>query len=377
MLFNEIIGQEKVKEKLISTVKDGRISHAQIFLGNEGSGNLAIALAYAQYVSCSNRKEKDSCGQCPSCKKYQKLIHPDLHFVFPVVRNKNFKKPVSNDFLKEWREITIENPYFSAKNWHKKIDANNLKPTIYTSESNEIIKKLNLKTFEADYKVMIIWQIETMNVAGANKLLKILEEPPEKTLFLLISENSERILKTILSRTQLIKVPKIEKLDIEKKLKETFDFEKEEIDDIIHLSNGNYQKALELIENKEDNKILLDLFTNLMRFSYSKKIIEITEWVNEIAKIGREKQKQFLDYALRLIRENFILNIAKEEKKLIFLTKEEKNFSERFCTFININNVFAINKEFNLAHFHISSNANNKIVFLDLAIKLMNLLKIK
>ncbi|OQX98547.1 MAG: hypothetical protein B6I24_05000 [Bacteroidetes bacterium 4572_128] len=209
------------------------------------------------------------------------------------------------------------------------------------------IKKLNLKTFEADYKVMIIWQIETMNVAGANKLLKILEEPPEKTLFLLISENSERILKTILSRTQLIKVPKIEKLDIEKKLKETFDFEKEEIDDIIHLSNGNYQKALELIENKEDNKILLDLFTNLMRFSYSKKIIEITEWVNEIAKIGREKQKQFLDYALRLIRENFILNIAKEEKKLIFLTKEEKNFSERFCTFININNVFAINKELN------------------------------
>jgi len=374
MQFKEVVGHKKIKEKLINTIKENRISHAQLFLGSEGSGNLALAIAYAQYISCENKQEYDSCGVCPSCTKFQKLVHPDLHFVFPVSTSKTIKKdPVSDDYISQWREIILENPYINQNKWYELINVENKQGIISKNESYEILKKLNLKTFESEYKIMIIWLPEKMNAFAANKLLKLIEEPPAKTLFLLVAENTEKILQTILSRTQLFKIPKIDQESMRNALCDRFGLSMEKADDIVHLANGNYFSAQNLVGSTDEDNSNFDYFTQFMRLAYQRKLIEIIEWVDEISRIGREKQKNFLSYALRLIRENFMLNI--ENRELVYLTKKELEFSEKFSRFIDKENIYEIYEALNKAHSDIEMNAYNKIVFLDLSLKIIKLLK--
>lgn len=374
MQFKEVVGHKKIKEKLIHTIKENRVSHAQLFLGAEGSGNLALAIAYAQYLSCEDKQSDDSCGVCRSCTKFQKLVHPDLHFVYPVSTSKTVKKdPISDDYIAQWREAIIENPYINQSKWYEIIDVENKQGIISKNESYEILKKLNLKTFESEYKIMIIWLAEKMNAFAANKLLKLIEEPPEKTLFLLVVENTEQILQTILSRTQLFKIPKVDNESMQKALCDNEGLTIEKANDIAHLANGNYFNALNLINSAEEDSYNFDNFAQIMRLSFQRKVIELIEWVDEISRIGREKQKSFLVYAIRLTRENFMLNI--KNKELVYLTKKELEFSEKFSQFIDQDNVYQIYDALNRAHSDIEMNAYNKIVFLDLALKIIKLIK--
>lgn len=377
MLFREIIGQENIKRRLIQSVGKQRISHAQLFAGAEGSGNLALALAYARYVSCLNRQENDSCGQCISCKKYAKLVHPDLHVVFPVVRSSKYPKPVSDNFISQWREAVLKNPYLCLNDWVSSIGTGQLKGTIYVHESQEILRKLNLKTYESPYKIMLIWMPECMNIEAANKLLKILEEPPPKTLFLLVAETPANIIKTILSRAQLIKIPHIDNDSLLSALKQQdYGLPEDELIGIARVANGNYLKAQEILESNEENHSYFELFVQWMRFCYGKKIHEIIAWVEQLAKQGREKQKQFLNYALRLLRESYVLNKSPDKQNdLVYLTRDEMAFAKKFSPFITDANIHQLNSELNKAYFHIERNAADKIVLLDLSIKTIILLK--
>lgn len=374
MQFKEVVGHHDIKQKLVHTTKENRVSHAQLFLGPEGSGNLALAIAYAQYISCENKQDGDSCGVCKSCVKFKKLAHPDLHFIYPVSTSKTVKKdPVSDDYIESWRETIIENPYINQNKWYQIIDVENKQGIISKNESYEIIKKLNLKTFESEYKIMIIWLPEKMNAFAANKLLKLIEEPPAKTLFLMVSENSEQMLPTILSRTQLIKIPRIDNESMRNALCDRFGLSPENAEDIVHLANGNYFKAQNLLDSTENDFFNFEQFTLLMRLAYQRKVIEVINWVDEIARIGREKQKSFLAYAIRLIRENFMLNIKRKE--IVYLTHKEMEFSEKFSQFINQENVYQLYEALNKAHSDIEMNAYNKLVFLDLGLKIIKLIR--
>ncbi|MFW5850771.1 MAG: ATP-binding protein [Bacteroidota bacterium] len=374
MLFREIIGQDEIKKELIATVTNNRISHAQLFNGPEGSGMLAMALAYAQYINCTNKQENDSCGTCPSCVKFNKLQHPDLHFVFPVATNDKVKsKPVSDNFINEWREIMVQQPYLTLSAWLEYIGVDNKQGSIQNEESSQILKKLQLKTYEAEYKIMIIWMAEKMNETCANKLLKIFEEPPEKTLFILLSENTDNMLQTILSRTQIRTIPKIDSASMQEKLAADFNLEGDDLRTVVHNANGNYYKAFQLISHDNSHKDFFNYFTQIMRFTYGKNLVETTKLIEILSKLGREKQKLFIEYSLKLIRENFILN--QKQEKIVYLYKQEKDFSDKFHHYINERNIAQITKEFNEAHFHIERNGNPKIIFFDLSIKLMILLR--
>ncbi|MDQ1772368.1 DNA polymerase III subunit delta [Labilibaculum sp. A4] len=373
MQFKDIIGLESVKSQFIQTVKENRISHAQLLVGPAGVGKLPLAIAFAQYVSCLDQKENDSCGVCSSCKKYQKLIHPDLHFVFPVVTGKGFTNPVSDNFIGSWRSQIENDPYFDLGEWYQTLGVDNSQGLIYSSESNEIIRKLNLKTYESDYKIMVIWLPEKMHRSCANKLLKMIEEPPKKTLFLMVSEEPEKILQTILSRTQIVKVPKIESRDLSQALTSEFNLSGTELSNVVRLAGGSYRKARILIQNSDENAFNFENFVAIMRLSYARKVLEIMDWSEQIAGIGRERQKSFLNYCVRMVRENFILNLKKPE--MVFLNGEEMNFSQRFSPFINEENVWILADELSKAHSDIGRNANAKIVFLDLSLKLVKLLR--
>ncbi len=378
MQFSKIIGQQKMIERFINTVKTERISHAQLLHGPEGSGKLKLAIAFAQYVSCTNKSETDSCGTCPSCNKFEKLIHPDLHFVYPVVRTKKFSKPVSDNFAAEWRTFILEHKKHKLDVWLDLMGAESGQAGIFAHESSEIIRKLNLKTFESEYKIMIIWLPEKMNASSANKLLKMIEEPPMKTLFLLISDYPEQIINTIRSRSQFVKIPKIDNESLLKHIAETYSLEKNELNRVVKLANGNYFKALDTLEESDSEKYNFKLFIDLMRLAYAAKIIDLTKWVDEISALGREQQKSFLKYTLKMFRENFILNNSPAEKeKLNQLTTDEENFSIKFSTFIHQNNIFDIYEEINKAHLHIERNGMDKIIFLDLSLKLVKLLRRK
>jgi len=380
MFFKDIAGHKAIKQKLIGAVKQNRVSHALLFSGPEGNGKLSLAIAFAQYLSCENKSENDSCGTCSSCLKYQKLIHPDLHFVFPVIKKKTSEKPISDNYIKEWREFLSNSVYHGFEKWLKKMGTENQQAGIFAQESEKIIKKLNLKSYESEYKVMIIWMPEKMNISASNKLLKMIEEPPPKTILILVTEDSEKIIKTILSRTQLIKIPKINEQIMYESIKEKYEIEDAKIKEIVRTSDGNYLQAEELILNNENSseKENFSLFAQFMRDAYGLRITELTEWAEKMAKSGRETQKNFLQYALKLLRENFILNISPEnQNKVLFLTDNEKNFSTKFNKFIHKNNIFQLTNEFNEAYNHIERNGYNKLIFLDLALKTARLLKIK
>lgn len=380
MFFKDIAGHKKIKEKLLNTIKQERISHAWIFNGPEGNGKLALAIAYAQYLSCDNRQKDDSCGECISCKKYEKLIHPDLHFVYPVIKTKKFTRPVSDDFAREWREFILESSYHGFDNWLEKIETENQQAGIFAQESGEIIRKLNFKSYESEYKVMIIWLPEKMNISASNKLLKMIEEPPPKTLFILVSQDTEKIIKTILSRVQPVKIPKVSKESMIANLTEKFNLADDKVKEIVRISDGNFLKANELVNNSDQNIDSENYiwFTNLMRAAYGVKVSELIRLSNEISQAGREAQKGFLEYSLQMLRENFILNINPENKnKIVFLTNKENGFSEKFNQFIHKDNILQITNEFTEAHNHIGRNGYSKLIFLDLALKTARLLKVK
>jgi DNA polymerase-3 subunit delta' len=373
MFFREVIGQEEVKKKFLLEVKEKRIPHAQLICGPEGVGKLPLAIAYARYLLCPNHTEDDACGICPSCVKMNKLAHPDLHFVFPIVKKKNQKEVVCDDYIKDWRNFVLNNPYFNLNHWLKEMDAENAQAMIYTKESDEILRKLSLKSSEGGYKIMIIWLPEKMNEACSNKLLKLLEEPPAKTVFLLVSEQPDLMLTTILSRTQRVNVRLIKEESIIEKLKNSYGLTDQDAQITAHLANGNFIRAMEQIHLNEEKKLFFELFVSLMRLSYQRKIKEMKAWSELLAGIGRERQKDFLEYAQRMIRENFILNFHRNE--LTYMNKDEYNFSVRFAPFVNERNAMGIMDELTVAQKHIEQNVNAKMVFFDFSLKMIVLLK--
>jgi len=377
MQFKDIIGHEKVKKQLINTVNEGRISHAQLFLGKEGSGNLAMAVAYAQYISCNNKQTDDSCNTCPSCVKFNNLAHPDLHFIFPVATNAEVKKnPVSSNFLPAWRELFNESNYFSLAMWQEKIETGNKQLLISKDESVEILKVLNLKTYESEYKTVIIWYPEKFNIASANKLLKAIEEPPAKTLFLLVAEDPEQIISTIISRTQLVKVGRIEEEELKKVIINEFQLDEKAAEHIAHRSDGNYITAKKLIHHSKSETLFHELFVSWMRSAFKGNVLGLVEWTDEIsaASFGREKQKQFLNYGLRLFRESLMQNYG--DSSLERNGEAASQFLIKFAPYIHGANCIDIISLFNDAIYHIERNANPKILFLDVSLKLTKLLRV-
>ena len=372
MKFKEVIGQEALKKQLIQTINENRVSHAQLFAGPEGCGNLALALAYAQYICCENKTNDDSCGTCKSCQKYSKLIHPDLHFVFPVVNTKSIAKATSDDYLNEWRKAILENPYISLTQWIDTIASENKQGGIFEKESGEIIRKLSMKTYESDFKVMIIWMPEKMHTVAANKLLKMIEEPPAKTLFLLVSENPGQLLNTILSRTQFVKIPPVELTDMINALSQKIP-DKSRLLEIVRVAGGNYLKAQELVNSEDDDLVFFEYFVKLMRTCFKRDVSELIKLSDELAGLGREKQKKFLTISLRLMRENFTMTAS--HNSIVYLNDKEFEFSEKFHQFINLNNIYRINEELNHAISHIEANGNSKIIFLDMSLKMIKLIK--
>lgn len=373
MFFKDIIGQDEIKQKLIEEVREGRIPHAQLFCGPEGVGKVAIALAYARYICCASPGPTDACGVCPSCVKFNKLVHPDVHFAFPIVKSSKGKKEVCDDFIAEWRAFILKNPYFNLTHWLNEIEAENSQAIIYAKESDEITKKLSLKSSEGGFKITIIWLPEKMHPVCANKLLKLLEEPPEKTVFLLISEAPDLILTTILSRTQRVNIRKIDEGSIARTLFEKYAVLQPDSIAIAHMANGNFIKALEAIHLNEENRFFFELFVNLMRLSYQRKIREMKLWSEQVSGMGRERQKSFLSYCQKMIRENFIFNF--HQKDLNYMTPDEQQFSIRFAPFVNERNIMGIMNELSEAEQHIEQNVNAKMVFFDFSLKMIVLLK--
>lgn len=371
--FRDVIGQEAAKQRLLQEAGEGRIPHAQLFCGPEGAGKLPLALAYAKYLCCTNPGPEGACGTCPSCVKWNKLVHPDVHFMFPIVKSAKGKKEVCDDYLADWRHLLMNNPYFALPHWLSAMGAENGQALIYARESDEITRKLSLKSVEGGYKITIIWLPEKMHEACANKLLKLLEEPPEKTLFLLVSEMPEQLLSTILSRTQRFSVPRIAEADIALALRDKYAVQSADADAIAHMANGSFVKALESISLNEENQLFFDLFVSLMRLAWQRKIRELKQWSEQVAGLGRERQKNFLDYCQRMIRENFIYNLHQPEMN--YLTRPEENFAIRFAPFVNERNVVGIMEELSEAQLHIVQNVNPRMVFFDFALKMIMLLK--
>ncbi len=392
MLFRDIIGHKDIINRLIQTVKDNRVSHAQLILGPEGIGKLALAIAYAQFVNCVDKQYNnqngilaDSCGVCKSCLKFKKLIHPDVHFVFPNTTTKKItKNNFSENFLTEWREFLIENNYIVTLNqWFEKLGVENKQGTINVRDCNEINRILSFKTYEAEYKVMIIWMVEKLYHSAAPKILKILEEPPEKTLFILISENHDQILSTILSRTQLIKLYKIKDNEIIDTLIDKYQIDADRAVEIASHSEGNLLDAMSLISQNAEDKFHTEVLIKWMRSCFkgnlnenSKNNVEgLNDLVNVLAKIGREKQKSFLNYILKISRACILIHY--DQSALLKLSSDEANFLQKFYLYINPLNIEDIQKEINTAIYHIERNANASILFMDLSLKMYKLLNRK
>lgn len=377
MYFKDVLGQEKLKMLLMQSVREGTVPHAQLFFGPRGSANLALALAFAQYVACANKQQYDACGTCSSCVKHLKFVHPDLHFVFPVATTSNVKtKPVSKNFLSEWRSLLDENPYFSLFDWLKQIGVGNKQGIISVEESSHILKDLSLKPYESETRIMLIWMPEKMNIQAANKLLKIIEEPPQKTLFLLVTESTENMLTTVLSRTQLLKVPRHSDEEVLNYLMNR-GVEQVRARMISNLVDGNINDALQLVEYVEDSEQNALNFVQWVRLCFSalqvKDINKLVQWSEMMAKLGRESQKTFLLFASNVMRDALMKNYGVE--KMMKMNVSGHNFTmEKFAPFIHADNCMEIISELNLAQLHIERNANPKILFLDTSFKIARLL---
>lgn len=381
MQFRDIIGLEKEKNLLRTAVREGRIPHAQLFAGPAGVGKLALAIAYAQYIACPNRTDEDSCGVCPTCLQYAKLQHPDLHFAFPIV--KCDEGDTCDAFAEKWRSIVTESKYFDLDDWYRSMGVETKQGMIYEKESSEILRKLSLKSYGNGYKVMIIWQPEKMNTTCANKLLKLLEEPPTMTLFLLVSEHPEQLLSTIISRTQEVRIARLSEETIAQGLLTEYNWlSPEEANNVAHMANGSYLTALKQMNDSEDNQGYFEDFVALMRNAWlvgQKKnydaLLKLRQWSLEMAdsKMGREKQKAFLQYAQRQVRENYIYNLHHPEMN--YQTQREQEFSTKFAPFIHDGNVEKMMEELAKAEQQIGQNGNAKIIFFDLCLQMIVMVK--
>ena len=372
MRFRDITGQEELKAHLVRSIDSGRISHAQLFTGVAGAGTLPMAIAYVQYLNCTNRHDGDSCGECPSCRKIAALAHPDLHFVFPV--NKQGKKSGevvrSDDFIEDWREIVESTGgYFSAQEWFDRLDlGKTLKGMISAKETNEIIRKLSFKSFEAEYKTMIIWLPETMNEEAANKILKILEEPWDKTLFILVTERADRLLQTIISRTQEVAVPRLRPEVLEQVVRSAGESDEAKVRNVARLANGDLCELRRLMAGATDDvrHESFEMFCSLMRFSYNDRHLELITWAEELAQLTREQQLSFLRHSARLLRESYIMHAG--AVGATYLWGEEAAFCNKFAPFIGSRNIEPLIGEIEMAMTQIGQNGNPKIVFTHFAL---------
>ncbi len=363
MKFADIIGQQGLKQQLIHTIKEGRVSHAQLFLGPEGSGKLPLAIAYAQYLNCKSPSEEDSCGICSSCQKYNKLIHPDLHFSFPIVnKGTDAEKNICAAHMKDFREAFLADHYMSYNDWMVAHGAENKQGNISKFECYDIISKLGLAPFEAGFKVLIMWLPEYLRDAG-NVLLKIIEEPPQNTLFILVAERQEMLLSTISSRTQLVKVPRLLVEDLAMHLENQFELDPKTAQSVAMLSEGNARLAREMLGHEVS--INEQLFMDFMRLTFAGRGTEILEWIEKTNELGREGQKNLLQYGLHILRECFLMRFG--SAKLLRLKGAELDFVTKFSAFINEQNVSEFNRIFNEGSYYIERNANARLVFHNLA----------
>ena len=379
MLFSEVLGQKHIKNHLTTSVDKGRIAHAQLFVGPEGSGTLPMALAYAQYILCGNSNGENTGGKETCNLKFKNFSHPDLHFAFPVTTSDKVKsKPVSNFYLEEWRQLLDQQPYGNLFDWYKLLGVDNKQGQIGVDEALEIVKSLSLKSYEGGYKVMIIWMAEKMNTASANKLLKLIEEPPEKTVFILIAEDEEQIINTIRSRCQILHFPPLAEEAIKKALIKNYHIEDSVATKIAHQANGNYNKACDLIYQDSEDIQFEKWFILWVRSAFKAKgnksaIHDLISWSEEIARTGRETQKKFLHFCLNYFRQALLLNYKANE--LVYLEPKTDSFKlENFAPFVHDSNILEISEELQDAIYHIERNGNSKIILTDLSIKLTRLL---
>ena len=371
MQFKDVVGQNIIKNKLLNERSSGRTPHAQMFVGPKGSGGMALALAYAQFVNCENPLENDSCGQCPSCIKASKMIHPDIHFAFPVITKKTGKSAISNDYINEFRSFILEEPYQDIYQWLQHINAENKQGNITVEECRDIIRKLSLKTYEAKHKVMIIWMPEYLGHVG-NVLLKIIEEPTEGTIFLLVAENLELILNTIISRTQLVKIPPILDEDIINQINKRFKMDNQTAQRIALLSDGNFTETLSIVH--QESNINESFLKEWLNFCYKNQKSSIADWVEAIAGQGREKQKNFIRYIQVILRESLI-SVHTQQETLQRVVGTEKKLADTLAKFLSFDKIQVLYETLTDAYYHIERNANPRILFMNLSLDLVKLLR--
>lgn len=373
MKFNEVIGQEEIKERLVDMSREGRVPHAIMFCGPRGCGKMALALAFASYLICSSGKDgKDSCGTCHQCAMLRSWSHPDLIFTYPVIKPQGTSadhKMVSDDFAREWRGMLAEEPYFTMNQWLAKMGAGNQQAMIYVAESEAVIRKLSMRSSQGGYKINIVWLPERMREDCANKMLKIIEEPPQQTVFIMVCEEPERLLETIRSRVQRIDIRKIDTPSMEKALVQRRAISTEVAHRTARVADGDWIKATEELDAGNENREFLGLFMQLMRQAYARNVKELKGWTETVAALGRERQRSMLAYFQHLVHENFMYNFRNPE--LVYMTMEEENFATRFARFINEANVIAIDEIFGTAARDIGQNANPKMVFYDVAMRII------
>jgi DNA polymerase-3 subunit delta' len=370
MQFSKIVGQQQLKESMIQSINEGRISHAQLFLGPEGNGALPLALAYMQYLFCKQRTPTDSCGTCPQCVKISKLSHPDVHFVYPLSLSKDVEK--SSDVFPKWKEAFLQNPYMSISDWMEFLEAENKQMVIGVGESKDILHQLSMTSYEGSYKVMIMWMAEKMNLVAANKILKILEEPPDRTIFILITENTQLPV-TILSRTQVTKVPRITEQEMTAALISNLGLTEDNALYVAQASEGNYRVAQILAGEKEDSEFYSQKFQEWMRVCLKLNGEKLSEWIMEISGIGRERQKQFLSYSIKLIRQSLLMGTEFP----IRARQSEEEFLTKFSPFVPLESGAQIAEELSRAYHAIERNANPKILLMSLSLKIHRLLSVK
>ena len=376
MYFRDVIGQEDIKKKLIHNIKNKRVSHAQLFLGPEGSGKLALAIAYARYLACENPGAEDACGSCPSCLKYNKFAHPDLTFFYPIPSRLKGDTPlISKDFAPQWRSFLEKSPYVSLNEWYKSIDIENKQGIINARDCNEIVKVLSYKSYESEFKVVIIWMIERLYHSAAPKLLKILEEPPEKTLFLLVSENQDMILSTILSRAQMVKIPRLKDHEVGEGLISHYSCDPVRADQIAFLADGNFHQALFMLESDEILENNTNFLREWLRVCYKNDTREILAYVDNLAKMGRERQKNLLSFAIEVFRQCNLFNY--HASNLIKVHPDSRDFISKFSAILTPNVAMQMAQEFSKAIYHVERNANPKILFTDLSLKSNRIMKTK
>jgi len=379
MLFKDIFGQDHIKNHLTQSVDNGRIPHAQLFVGPEGSGTLPMAIAYSQYILCQNINAENTGGNETCNLKFNTVSHPDLHFAFPVTTSEKVKsKPVSKFYLEEWRQLINQQPYGNLFDWYKLLGVDNKQGLIGVDEAHEIVKALALKPYEGGYKIMLIWMAEKLNISAANKLLKLIEEPPSKTVFILIAEDEEQIINTIRSRCQVLHFPPLANEVIKDALIKNYSLDIAVANKIAHQVNGNFNKACDMVYHDTEDTQFEEWFVFWIRSAFKAKgnksaIHDLISWSEDIAKTGRETQKQFLLFCLDFFRQTLLLNYNANE--LVYYEPKSTNFQlEKFAPFVHDNNIIEISDELQNAIYHIERNGNSKIILTDLSIKLTRLL---